>query len=91
MGNIESLQLFNANPPDLVGDLGRITAPTLVLTGERDFICGPASAREIAGAIAGARLVIIPEAGHFTYYEQPERFAAEVGDFLTGARPSRGA
>ena len=85
MGNVESLQLFNANPPDLVGDLGRITAPTLVLTGERDFICGLASAREIAGAIAGARLVIIPEAGHFTYFEQPERFAEEVGDFLTGA------
>src|SRR5262249_6471698 len=47
IGNVESLRLFNANPPDLTGDLGRIAAPTLVLTGEDDFICGPATAREI--------------------------------------------
>jgi len=86
IGNVESLRLFNANTPDLVGDLPGITAPTLVLTGADDFVCGPSSAREIAEGIADARLVVLPDAGHFTYFEQPERFAAAVGDFI-GSSP----
>jgi proline iminopeptidase len=44
----EALRLFNADPPDLTDDLGRISAPTLVIAGEDDFLCGPASAHEIA-------------------------------------------
>jgi proline-specific peptidase len=84
VGNVESLRLFNAHPPDLTSDLPRINAPTLVLTGEKDFICGPVAAREIAEAIRHARLVVIPDAGHFTYFEQPQRFAQAVGDFVTG-------
>jgi proline iminopeptidase len=84
IGNVDALRLFNAGVPDLRDDLARITAPTLVVAGEDDFICGPASAREIAGGIPGAELVLVPNAGHFTYFEQPERFAAAVGDFVAG-------
>jgi len=91
IGNVESLRLFNANLPDLLEDLGRITAPTLVVAGEDDFICGPASAGEIAEGIAGSRLVLIPAAGHFTYFEQPERFATAVGTSSRAPRPSCGA
>jgi pimeloyl-ACP methyl ester carboxylesterase len=85
VGNVDALRLFNADLPDLTADLSSITAPTLVVAGEDDFICGPASAREIAGGIAGARLVLVPDAGHFTYFEQPQAFAAAVGDFLAAA------
>jgi proline iminopeptidase len=49
---------------DLRPELGRITAPTLVVVGDDDFICDVVSAREMADAIPGARLAIIPEAGH---------------------------
>jgi proline iminopeptidase len=79
---VDALRLFNADPPDLLDDLGRISAPTLVITGEDDFVCGPASAAEIAGGISRARLVVLRHAGHMTYFEQPERFRAEVHSFL---------
>ena len=72
----EPLQHFNEHefPTfDLRPDLRTIGAPTLVVTGESDFICGPVCARTIAGELSDARLVLIPEAGHFTYIEQPRR------------------
>lgn len=82
IGNVDALRLFNAAPPDLSAELGRITAPTLVIAGEEDFICGPASARELANGIAGARLVLLPGAGHWIFFEQRERFSEAVTAFL---------
>jgi pimeloyl-ACP methyl ester carboxylesterase len=73
-------ELFHAF--DHRGDLGRIEAPTLVITGEDDFITGPLCAREIAQGIAGAELVILPGSGHFSFVEAPERFRAEVERWL---------
>lgn len=63
---------------DLRDDLARIEAPTLVITGENDFITGPLCAREIAERVPGAELVIAPGCGHFIFVEAPERFRAEV-------------
>ena len=83
IGNVDALKLFNAAPPDLSAELGRITAPTLVIAGEEDFICGPACARELAEGIAGARLVLLPEAGHWIFFEQRRRFAAAVRAFVS--------
>jgi len=42
----------------------------------------PAEARRLAAKIAGARLVILPEAGHLPQRERPEAFAVEVAGFL---------
>jgi proline-specific peptidase len=82
VGNADALKLFNADVPDLLPELPRITAPTLVVAGADDFICGPASAREIVDAVPDARLAVIPDAGHFTYFEQPEAFRAALLPFL---------
>ena len=68
---------------DLRPELGRITAPTLVVVGEDDFICDVVSAGEMADAIPGARLATIPEAGHFPWVEQPAAFRAALDPFLT--------
>jgi pimeloyl-ACP methyl ester carboxylesterase len=87
IGNVDALRLFNSAPPDLSGELGRITAPTLVVAGEQDFICGPASARELAEGIAGAQLVLLPEAGHWIFFEQREQFAEVVASFLGDGVP----
>jgi proline-specific peptidase len=81
----DALKLFNEEiftSFDLQPELSKITAPTLVLTGEDDFICGPVCAREIAAGVDGAELVLLPKCGHFVFVEQPERFAAAVSDFL---------
>jgi len=83
--NGDALLLFNReifNTFDLRPQLSRITAPTLVITGAEDFICGPMCADEIAAGVAGAHKVIVGDAGHMLFVEQPEEFHREVADFL---------
>jgi proline iminopeptidase len=68
---------------DMRPELSHVSAPTLVVTGRQDFICGPACAADIADGIAGARKVLIDECGHFPYVEQPNAFRKAVASFLT--------
>lgn len=65
--------------PDSRPDLAGIACPTLVLVGDRDQITPPALAEEIAGAISGARLTVVPDSGHLSSLERP----AAVDDALT--------
>jgi pimeloyl-ACP methyl ester carboxylesterase len=58
--------------------LSSIRCPTLVVTGALDLICGPAQGRVIAGAVPDARLVVVPECGHFIAAEAPEAFRDEI-------------
>jgi pimeloyl-ACP methyl ester carboxylesterase len=44
-------------------ELGRVTAPALVVIGERDF-CGPAD--PLVDALPDARLVVLPRTDHFS-------------------------
>jgi pimeloyl-ACP methyl ester carboxylesterase len=83
--NADTLLLFNReifNTFDLRDRLSNITAPTLVITGEDDFICGPMCAAEIGAAIPGSREVIVGDAGHMVFIEQPQAFHDEVAAFL---------
>jgi proline iminopeptidase len=67
---------------DLRPALSKVEAPALVVVGDDDFICGPACADAIVGALPDARLVTIENSGHFVYVEQPEAFRAAVTEFL---------
>jgi proline-specific peptidase len=83
--NGDALRLFNTEiftTFDLRSVHEHISAPTLVITGGEDFICGPACGDEIASGIKGAHKVIVGDAGHFLFVEQPEAFHSEVSDFL---------
>ncbi|HKV87908.1 MAG TPA: alpha/beta hydrolase [Candidatus Dormibacteraeota bacterium] len=83
--NAAALRLFNNeifNTFDLRAMLPSITSPTLVITGDDDFICGPICAQEIAAGISDARLVIVGDSGHMIFVEQPQAFHDEVCDFL---------
>jgi pimeloyl-ACP methyl ester carboxylesterase len=62
--------------------LPSIAAPTLVIWGEHDRICNPRIGEQIAAAVPGARLVIIPGAGHNPMWEKQDAFDREVLDFL---------
>jgi 3-oxoadipate enol-lactonase len=62
--------------------LGEIGVPTLVLTGEHDIPDHHRQARLLADGIPDARLVVIPDAGHMVYMEQPELFNEAVLEFL---------
>jgi proline-specific peptidase len=83
--NPAPLRLFNAEleggRADARAELARITAPTLVVTGELDFICGPACAADLA-EIDGARTVIVEDCGHFTFVEEPKRWRREIAEFV---------
>jgi pimeloyl-ACP methyl ester carboxylesterase len=82
----EPLHAFNTKefPTfDLRPALAMITAPTLVITGASDFICGPVCAAAISAAVLKTETVVIPDAGHFTYVEQPAAFRRAVGGFLS--------
>ena len=54
---------------DAFPDLPRITAPTLVIGGEKDLALGGDASREIAGAIPGAGLKMYAQWGHGLYEE----------------------
>ena len=69
------------NDPNLdAAELSRITAPTLIIVGDRDMI-KPAHSKLIADSIPDARLCIL-HGDHFVAARNPEEFNREVGRFL---------
>lgn len=68
--------------PDSRPDLAGITIPALVLVGDQDAVTPPEIAREMADAIPGARLSIIPDSGHVSTLEQPEAITQALLDWL---------
>jgi proline iminopeptidase len=56
--------------------------PTLVVVGEDDFICPPPAAEYFHKEIVGSKLLVIENAGHFPWLEQPEQFFGGIGVFL---------
>ena len=61
--------------------LGRIRTPTLVVAGADDRVTPPSCAEEIVRGIAGARLEVIPQAGHQAPLEQADAFNQLVASF----------
>lgn len=59
---------------DVTERLRELKMPALVIVGDQDAGTPPAMAREIAQAIPGARLEIIPGAAHLSNIEQAETF-----------------
>src|SRR2546423_808767 len=66
--------------PDLCADCARVTAATLVITGEDalDTVVPVASTAEYARLIPGARHETMDHTGHLGLITQPERFARIV-------------
>ena len=69
---------------DLHADLARYTGPTMLIYGEIEpgaGIGGPA----LAEALPGADFLVIQDAGHFSFAEQPTAFLTAVREFLRTA------
>lgn len=64
--------------------LETIAVPTLLLTGDADMYAPPPVMRMFAARVKGSTAVVIPEAGHSAYWEQPEIFNRTVLDFIRG-------
>lgn len=68
---------------DLAEDLDRITAPTLVMTGEFDLGSNPRMSRLMHDRIAGSELQILPGLRHSILLEAPDLVAGHLRTFLT--------
>ena len=64
------------------GEFG-IRIEDLVVVGEEDQITPRQGAQQMADAIPGSRLAVVPGAGHLTPMEKPEAATALLADFLT--------
>jgi pimeloyl-ACP methyl ester carboxylesterase len=62
--------------------LETITVPALLLTGDADMFAPPPVMRMFAARIKHAETVVVPEAGHSTYWEQPDVFNRAVLNFI---------
>jgi len=82
----EAFALYGWKPymhnPRLKRWLHRIDLPTLLLWGAEDRIVTPAYGEGWRRAIPGAQLQIIPQAGHFPHWEQPEAFVERLSNFV---------
>ncbi|MGG5809903.1 alpha/beta fold hydrolase [Falsiroseomonas sp. CW058] len=67
---------------DRRADLPRIAVPTLLIAGERDQAAPARTMQRMAEAIPGARIAVIPGAGHLLHLERPDAFRAALAPFL---------
>ncbi|MEU3857047.1 alpha/beta fold hydrolase [Streptomyces sp. NPDC028722] len=68
--------------PTLLGRLGAVNVPTLLVWGESDRIVTPAYGRAVADAVPGARFIQIQAAGHLPHLEAPDATWAAIDPFL---------
>jgi pimeloyl-ACP methyl ester carboxylesterase len=76
--NLAQVQRGMAERPDSAPLLQTIHVPTLVVTGDEDILTGPAEAEWMRQNIPSSEMKIIPQAGHFSPWEQ----AGAVGTLL---------
>jgi proline iminopeptidase len=67
---------------DLRGELGRITAPTLILAGRHDWICPVEFSEEIARLIPGSDLRVFEGSSHSIRSDEPEAMVDAILGFL---------
>lgn len=67
---------------DHTADLAHVTAPTLVLCGDRDEVTGRAAGQVLAGAIPDGVFVTVRGGGHLINQERPDAVNAWVESFV---------
>jgi|SRR5208282_1933002 len=82
--DISLVQRGMAERPDSVADLKTIDVPTLIVIGEEDVLSTVAEGELMRQNIAGSRLKVIPKAGHYSPWEQPEAVGIVLRQFLDG-------
>ena len=77
-----ALQIEGMLSADMSQHLRAITCPTLVVAGGADRLLPPDHASQIAAGLPDCTHVEIPGGAHFLPYQQPDRIAGIVADFL---------
>ena len=77
-------EMWAAQPDYKPDQLARIKSPIAIADGEHDEAIRPEHNAEMAKAIPGAKLVILPGVSHFAFLQNPEQFNQAVLEFLGG-------
>jgi len=84
--NRQSVMGFGWSPfmhnPKLLRRLRRVKVPTQLVWGESDRVVLPEYGRVFQRAIPHASFELVPNAGHYPHWEQPEALACVVKSFL---------
>jgi len=67
---------------DYAAELGNIAARTLIIWGDQDTRYPRMEQEGLAAAIPRSRLLVYPGVGHGPHWENPERFASDLGTFV---------
>ncbi len=73
---------FRLKAAELAKGVGKIDIPTLVFWGDLDVLFDPSNAENLHDALPKSELRILPEAGHFSWSDQPEMFASMIIDWV---------
>ena len=73
--------LLEATPAN---ETDAISAPTLIVWGDRDDFVPRSDQERLAARIPGSRLLVYRGAGHVVHWEAPERVAADITRFVGG-------
>lgn len=73
--------------PITLDRISAIAVPLMLITGDADLMMPPSRMRGVARRVPEAELVVVAEAGHSLYWEQPEAFNAAALDFI-GRHPA---
>jgi 3-oxoadipate enol-lactonase len=82
--DVAQVQRGMASRPDSIETLKTINVPTLLVTGDEDVMTGVNEAELMRQHISGSQLRVIPKAGHYSLWEQPEGAAQLLRQFLDG-------
>jgi len=80
--DVAQVQRGMAERPDSMETLNTIDVPTLVVTGDEDVLTGVNEAELMCRHIANSQLRVIPKAGHYSPWEQPEEAGKLLRRFL---------
>ena len=80
--DVAQVQRGMAERPDSVDTLKTINVPTLLVTGDEDILTGVNEAELMRQHISGSQLRVIPKAGHYSPWEQPEEAGKLLRQFL---------
>jgi 3-oxoadipate enol-lactonase len=80
--DVAQVQRGMAERPDSVETLKTIDVRTLLVTGDEDILTGLNEAELMRQHISGSQLRVIPKAGHYSPWEQPEEAGRVVRQFL---------
>ncbi len=92
LANARDLVTLKAAVAEQAPRYAAITAPTLVITGDRDATVSPnIHSRPFAAAVPNAKLIVLPDVGHMVQNAAPELVIREIDAMIAGMAPNRAA